>query len=166
GGKRVQKSHLRIEAYGTIDELNAYIGLLADQDVNKKRVRFIKDIQEILFVVGATLASDTGNPKIKKPVLGKGDIVKLDMAIDVLVEGVTPLKHFLLRGGDPAVSLAHVVRTVCRRAERCVVALNERSSLDGFILEFLNRLSDYLFVLGRQIAKELNVKEVAWVQSL
>ncbi|MEX2511729.1 MAG: cob(I)yrinic acid a,c-diamide adenosyltransferase [Cyclobacteriaceae bacterium] len=163
GGKRVQKSHLRIEAYGTIDELNAYIGLLADQNINQKRIAFIESIQEILFVIGASLASEYRNSKIKKPVLGKEDIMMLEKAIDEMEEGLSPLKHFLLPGGHPTVSLAHVVRTVCRRAERCVVALNEKSALDGLILEFLNRLSDYLFVLGRQIAKELNVKERAWL---
>ena len=166
GGKRVNKSHLRIDAYGTIDELNAFIGLLGDQEVNQKRKAPIKKIQDILFVIGATLASDPEKNSIKKPVLSKECITFLEEAIDDMEAGLAPLKHFLLPGGHQAVSFSHVARTVCRRAERCVVALKETSQVENMILEFLNRLSDYLFVLGRQISKELNVKEIAWIPSL
>lgn len=166
GGKRVNKSHLRIDAYGTIDELNAFLGLLGDQEVNHKRKDLIKKIQDILFVIGAILASDPEKKGLKNPKLVSEDILFLESSIDEMEEGLEPLKHFLLPGGHPAVSLSHVARTVCRRAERCVVALNEMAAVEELILEFLNRLSDYLFVLGRQIAKELEIKEMAWVPSL
>ncbi|MFC4873779.1 cob(I)yrinic acid a,c-diamide adenosyltransferase [Negadavirga shengliensis] len=162
GGKRVAKSHIRIEAYGTIDELNAFMGLLRDQEVNLRRADFIKTIQDRLFTIGATLANDPEKTKVKRPSLLKEDVEYLEKAIDEMEGGLQPLQHFLLPGGHASVSYTHIARTVCRRAERCVVALMDTSPVESLVLEFLNRLSDYLFVLGRQIAKELEIKEVTW----
>lgn len=162
GGKRVAKSHLRIEAYGTVDELNAFIGLLRDQKVNLKRSDFIKTIQDQLFTVGAMLAHDPEKTRVKGPSLSKEEVKSLEKAIDEMEKDLQPLRQFVLPGGHEYISCAHIARTVCRRAERCVVALNEQSPVEATVLEFLNRLSDYLFVLGRQIAKELEIKEVTW----
>ncbi|SHM46106.1 cob(I)alamin adenosyltransferase [Cyclobacterium lianum] len=162
GGTRVYKSHLRIDAYGTIDELNAHLGLLRDQEVNKKRAKELYFIQDRLFVIGALLASDPEKGQIKKPGFSAGDIAFLEREIDSMETSLPPLSNFIMPGGHPVVSMAHIARTVCRRAERCIVLLNEASFVESLILEFVNRLSDYLFVLGRQLAVELNIKEITW----
>lgn len=162
GGNRVLKSNLRIEAYGTLDELNSFVGLLKDQDVNQKRAAFLKQIQDRLFTLGATLATGPGKEKVKKPDLLPADILALETEIDLMDQQLEPLKKFILPGGHPAVSISHLARTVCRRSERCVVHLNESEQVDEITLQYLNRLSDYFFVLGRLIAKELGVKEVTW----
>jgi len=162
GGQRVSKAHYRIEAYGTVDELNAYIGLLNDQEINQKRATKLKKIQENLFVIGAALASDPGKKNIKKPVLVLEDLEQLEKEIDAMEVHIEPLTRFILPGGHQVISFCHLARTVCRRAERCVVALDEREAVEEIILNYLNRLSDYLFVLGRLLAKELKVDEVTW----
>ncbi len=163
GGRRVSKSNLRIEAYGTIDELNAYMGLLRDQEVNMKRQQELKGIQDRLFDIGANLATEDKKEKVKKiPTIMANDVALLEKSIDRMEDELPPLRNFILPGGHVAVSFSHVARTVCRRAERCVVGLDEVSHVEENIVQFLNRLSDYLFVLGRLMSKELGVTEVKW----
>jgi cob(I)alamin adenosyltransferase len=162
GGKRVSKSNLRIEAYGTIDELNAYMGLLRDQKINKDRQEELKGIQDRLFDIGANLAADDKLPGKNAPTILHTDVELLEKSIDDMELQLAPLKNFILPGGHASVSFSHVARTVCRRAERNVVALDEVSHIEENIIQFLNRLSDYLFVLGRFMAQELKVAEVKW----
>ncbi|WP_194777450.1 cob(I)yrinic acid a,c-diamide adenosyltransferase [Pararhodonellum marinum] len=162
GGKRVSKAHLRIDAYGTVDELNAYIGLLRDQEINEKRGDFLKEIQDRLFTIGATLATVPGKEKVKRPDLHEEDITVIESEIDRMEKTLPPLTRFILPGGHQVVSFCHVARTVCRRTERCVVALSELEHVDEMIIKYINRLSDYLFVLGRLIAQELKIEEVTW----
>lgn len=162
GGRRVSKAELRIDAYGTVDELNSFIGLLRDQEINKKREALLKEIQDRLFTIGATLASEPGKENIKKPDLHDVDLELLEKEIDEMESQLPQLRHFILPGGHQSVSFCHVARTVCRRTERCVIDLMEIEHVDEIIVKYLNRLSDYLFVLGRLIAQELGVEEVTW----
>lgn len=162
GGKRVSKAHIRIDAYGTVDELNAHMGLLRDQEVNRNRSALLKDIQNALFVIGSTLATTPGKLNVKKPDITQGDLLQLEDEIDAMEVELKPLSKFILPGGHQVVSLCHLARTVCRRTERCVIALHEQEQVEEIILKYLNRLSDYLFVLGRKIANELNVEEITW----
>jgi cob(I)alamin adenosyltransferase len=162
GGKRVSKADLRIDAYGTVDELNAHIGLLKDQEINRKRTVFLKSVQDLLFVIGASLATSPGKDKVKKPDIYNEDVAVLEREIDQMESQLQPLTRFILPGGHQVVSFCHLARTVCRRAERCVIGLHEQEKIEEVIIQYLNRLSDYLFVLGRLVAKELNVDEVAW----
>lgn len=162
GGKRVSKAHMRIDAYGTVDELNAHMGLLRDQEVNKIRSALLKDIQNALFVIGSTLATPPGKEKVKKPDITQGDLLLLENEIDAMELELKPLSKFILPGGHQVVSFCHLARTVCRRSERCVIALHEQEQVEEIIIKYLNRLSDYLFVLGRKIANELNVEEITW----
>lgn len=162
GGKRVPKSHIRIDTYGTVDELNAFFGLLKDQKINSTRRALLKEIQDRLFTVGATLATASGEIRVKKPDILDEDILILEREIDAMDESLPALKNFILPGGHESVSVAHLTRTVCRRAERCVVLLHEVEQVDGKIIQYLNRLSDFLFVLGRKMAQELNIEETTW----
>ncbi|WP_339922971.1 cob(I)yrinic acid a,c-diamide adenosyltransferase [uncultured Cyclobacterium sp.] len=162
GGTRVKKSHLRIDAYGTIDELNANIGLLRDQVSNKSISEILYKVQDRLFVIGAILACDPEKKALKLPDIKGEDVYFLESRIDEMEETLSPLKNFIIPGGHPVVSLAHIARTVCRRAERAMVLLSDSSPVDEILLEYINRLSDFLFVLGRQLAKELNVNEITW----
>ena len=162
GGTRVNKSHLRIDAYGTIDELNANLGLLRDNLGNEDLGKILYKVQNRLFVLGAILATDPEKTGVKLPAFRKEDIRFLEIEIDKMEGNLPPLKNFIIPGGHPVVSLAHIARTVCRRAERAMVLLSENSPVDGILLEYVNRLSDYLFVLGRQLAKELNINEITW----
>lgn len=162
GGKRVSKSDLRIDAYGTIDELNAWMGLVRNQPINDSRGQFLVAIQNNLFVVGSMLAAEPGNSKIKIPVLRASAAADLEEAMDRMDAALPPLRAFVLPGGNHSVSYCHVARTVCRRAERCVVALNQLEPVDPWVLVYLNRLSDYLFVLSRTMAHELRVEETPW----
>jgi len=162
GGRRVPKSHIRIDAYGTVDELNAVMGLLKDQEVNRHRRPFLKEIQDRLFTVGATLATDNSSLQVKRPDIIDSDILTLEREIDGMDETLPMLKNFILPGGHTSVSVAHLARTVCRRAERCVVLLHEEQAIDTRIIQYLNRLSDFLFVLGRKMAQELNIEETTW----
>lgn len=166
GGSRVPKSDLRIEAYGTVDELNAFIAVVRDQVVNKKREHFLVQIQEHLFTIGAMLATVPGNTSVKIPHLRTSDAVMLEEAIDQMETQLQPLRNFILPGGHPSVSHCHVARTVCRRAERKIVGLAQSEPVDPSIILYINRLSDYLFVLARAMAKELNVEETPWKPSL
>lgn len=162
GGKRVSKSDLRIDAYGTVDELNSYIGLLRDQEVNIKRKEVLVEIQDRLFTVGSILATEPGNLKVKIPLLQEMDITFLEKQIDEMDAQLPPMKSFVLPGGHVSVSFGHVARTVCRRAERSVIALDLQEKVDELVIKYLNRLSDYLFVLCRMMTKELGAEETPW----
>jgi len=162
GGKRLPKNHIRIESYGTVDELNSYIGMLRDLAPNANQKELLKEIQDRLFTIGSNLASDPDKNMIT-PDVEKSDIEKLEQAIDQMNEVLPPLKNFILPGGHTTVSFCHIARTVCRRAERMVVALHHHNdSVDPAIIRYLNRLSDYLFVLGRQLSFDLKVEEIPW----
>ncbi|GGZ27734.1 cobalamin adenosyltransferase [Echinicola pacifica] len=164
GGSRVSKSDFQIEAYGTVDELNALIGLLTDHLVAEQEgpIAQLKEVQDRLFTIGANLAMDRSGKRVSKPDLTEEDILQLEQSIDNMDAGLAPLQKFILPGGHPTVSYTHLARTVCRRAERRVVSMHEIAEVDPLIIKYLNRLSDYLFVLGRHIAKELGVKEITW----
>lgn len=162
GGMRVPKSDLRIDAYGTIDELNSYLGLLRDQEVNTKRADFLKEIQDRLFTIGADLATVPGKEKVKKPDLHPEDVELLEQEMDLMEAQLPTLMAFILPGGHQAVSFCHLARTVCRRSERIVVELASLEPVSELVIQYLNRLSDYLFVLGRKMAQELKVEEVTW----
>jgi cob(I)alamin adenosyltransferase len=162
GGKRVSKADLRIETYGTIDELNSWIGLVRDQEVNKGRKDFLIDIQDRLFTIGSILATEPGNTKVKIPSLQAQDVTFLENEIDRMETQLPPMRSFVLPGGQQSVSFCHVCRTVCRRAERLTIALKTHEPVDAMVIQYLNRLSDYLFVLARKMAHELNAEETPW----
>lgn len=162
GGKRVSKSELRIEAYGTIDELNSYVGLLRDQKVNADRKESLIEIQDRLFTIGSILATEPGNDKVKIPALHEEDVVRVEKEIDSMDSTLAPMKSFVLPGGHSSVSVGHITRTVCRRAERLVIRLHEQEKVDSLVIQYLNRLSDYLFVLCRKMTAELNAEETPW----
>ncbi|WP_201983100.1 cob(I)yrinic acid a,c-diamide adenosyltransferase [Hymenobacter rubidus] len=162
GGTRVPKSSLRIECYGTVDELNAHIGLVRDQDVNASRRPMLKEVQDRLFTIGSALAADPEKSKMKLPDLHAADVTLLEDEMDRLNADLPELRAFILPGGHPAVSHAHVARCVCRRAERLVIHLAEDSFVAELVGVYLNRLSDYLFVLSRAMAHDLGVEEVTW----
>lgn len=162
GGTRVPKHHLRIEAYGTLDELNSHIGLLRDQGLSDQMVKELLEVQDRLFTLGSHLASDPEKSKVRIPDIGAEDITFLENAIDSMNESLPEMRHFVLPGGHPAVSICHIARCVCRRAERLVVHLAEISPVEEIVVQYMNRLSDYLFVLSRKISAELNAIETPW----
>lgn len=162
GGKRVSKGELRIEAYGTVDELNAYVGMLRDQEVNAGRKNILIDIQDRLFTIGSILATEPGNQKVKIPALSDQDIIRLENEIDSMESELSPMKSFVLPGGHPSVSFGHITRTVCRRTERLVIRLHEQDNVDELVIKYLNRLSDYFFVLCRKMTAELKAEETPW----
>jgi cob(I)alamin adenosyltransferase len=162
GGSRVPKHHLRIESYGTIDELNSHIGLLRDQVINAKHIEVLLEIQDRLFTIGSYLASEPLKSKVKIPLLNEEDVVFLEKQIDELNEALPPMRSFILPGGHTTVSFCHIARCVCRRAERLVVHLSETETVSDTILRYLNRLSDYLFVLARKLSEELKASEIPW----
>ncbi len=162
GGKRVSKADLRIDTYGTIDELNAHIGLLRDQPVNINRSKVLIEIQDRLFTIGSMLATGPGNTKVKIPALADEDIQLLEKEIDVMDSHLPPMRSFVLPGGHPSVSVCHIARTVCRRAERLIIALDSNEKVDPLIIKYVNRLSDYLFMLSRKMTAELNAPETPW----
>lgn len=163
GGNRVSKASLRIDAYGTVDELNSFIGFLRDQEASNKKVSQLIEIQDRLFTLGSHLATDSTGTKMKLPELREGDITVLEHWIDEMDNELEPMKSFLLPGGHSAVSSAHICRCVCRRAERLVVDLSESDVTPPLAIQYLNRLSDYLFVLSRWLTKETNSKEQPWI---
>ena len=162
GGTRVPKSHTRIEAYGTIDELNSYIGLVGDQEVNSKRREILREIQDRLFTIGSSLASDPEKSKVKIPDLLESDVVFLEENIDSMNEELPEMRSFILPGGHSAVSTCHIARCVCRRAERLAIDLDQNEFVAELVVKYLNRLSDYLFVLARKMGRELDVEEIPW----
>lgn len=164
GGTKVPKSHLRIETYGTVDELNSYIGLAGDHlsDTHSKAV--LREIQDRLFTIGSSLACDPEKePKMKIPDLKESDIIFLEREIDKMHDILPPMKFFVLPGGHPAVSTLHVTRCVCRRTERLCVNMQEHDLfVEPLVIKYVNRLSDYLFVLARYIGHVMKVAEIAW----
>jgi len=161
GGKRLMKDHQRIEAYGTVDELNSYIGLLRDCLESKRERSVLKQVQDLLFTIGSNLAMDP-EKDFKLPGLLPADIELLETEIDLMNENLPELKHFILPGGHTTVSFCHIARCVCRRAERRVVTLEQIGSVTPTIIQFLNRLSDYLFILARKITQDKGGEEVRW----
>lgn len=164
GGTKVPKSHLRIESYGTIDELNSYIGLVNDMITDIHTRLMLREIQDRLFTIGSSLACDPEKETLMKiPDLKEADVDLLETEIDKMNEPLPQMKSFILSGGHPAVSTTHVVRCVCRRAERICVHMHEEALfIDPLVIKYLNRLSDYLFVLARYIGHLLNVEEIGW----
>jgi len=162
GGTRLRKDHEKIEAYGTVDELNAWIGVLADAKENSGRIEILREIQDRLFTIGAELASETEQNKRKLPDLFEADVTLLETEMDTMNEEIPTLRAFVLPGGHSTVSFAHVARTVCRRAERQVIRLSALETVNPLIIIYLNRLSDYLFVISRKITQEQNSPEIAW----
>jgi len=164
GGTRVSKAYLRIEAYGTVDELNACLGLVRDQPVNAARRDLLKEIQDRLFTIGANLAAEPDQIKRPIPDLYESDVARLEAEMDSMDAKLPELRHFVLPGGHASVSFCHLARTVCRRAERIVIDLasQENEFVAELVIKYLNRLSDYLFVLSRAMALELGVEEVKW----
>ncbi|MVN21465.1 cob(I)yrinic acid a,c-diamide adenosyltransferase [Mucilaginibacter arboris] len=162
GGTRVPKYHLRIESYGTVDELNSYIGLIRGQELDEKEQLMLKEIQDRLFTIGSSLAADPEKSKMKIPDLKLDDIELLETEIDRMEATLPGLKHFILPGGNNAISFCHLARCVCRRAERITIQLSESSFVEEKVKVYLNRLSDYLFVLARKIGYDQNIAESLW----
>lgn len=162
GGARVPKYHLRIEAYGTVDELNSHIGLIRDQEMKKETKEFLIQIQDNLFVIGSNLAKEPGKDKVKIPTISESDIEDLEKKMDEMNAELPEMKFFVLPGGHTTVSYCHVARCVCRRAERVCVHLAQNSEVDSIITRYLNRLSDYLFVLSRKFTQDLKAEEIPW----
>lgn len=170
GGTRVPKHHIRIESYGTVDELNSHIGLIRDQDINPNYKKILERVQDRLFTLGAILATDpekavlkNGKDRLNIPKIAEADIELLENEIDAMETELPPMTHFVLPGGHTTVSYCHIARCVCRRAERLSVHLNEIEPTDVMVLTYLNRLSDYLFVLARKLSHDLNADEVKWI---
>jgi cob(I)alamin adenosyltransferase len=161
GGARVPKNHHRVDAYGTVDELNSYIGMLRDLIQTPEYRAVLKEIQDRLFTIGAVLASDPSKAMMT-PDIKEKDIKLLENQIDTMEKKLPSLKNFILPGGHSTVSFCNIARTVCRRTERLVVALNAVEKIDPLSIKYLNRLSDYLFVLGRKVAQDLGAEEIIW----
>jgi len=170
GGTRVPKDHARIESYGTVDELNSHIGLIRDQEMNTHYKEILIEIQDRLFTVGAILATPAekevmknGELRLKKLGIVESDIELLENEIDAMEEALPPMTHFVLPGGHTTVSYCHIARCVCRRAERLAVHLSHNEPVAPIAIKYLNRLSDYLFVLARKLSHDLNANEVQWI---
>ncbi|MBB6502105.1 cob(I)yrinic acid a,c-diamide adenosyltransferase [Pedobacter cryoconitis] len=166
GGTRVPKFHLRIECYGTVDELNSYIGLIQCQEIDNHAKNVLKEIQDRLFTIGASLAADPEKSRMKIPDLNLADITLLEEEMDQMNEILPDLKHFVLPGGNTVVSYCHIARCICRRAERLTVHLATESFVDDKVTIYLNRLSDYLFVLGRKLSFDSKTNESIWLPRL
>jgi cob(I)alamin adenosyltransferase len=164
GGTKVPKSHLRIEAYGTVDELNSYVGLCRDLLADEQSRTVLQEVQDRLFTIGSALACDpVKEPKMQIPDLEEKDVTLLEKEIDKMNESLAPMKSFILPGGHATVSHIHIARCVCRRAERCCVRLEmEGNELEPVIIKYINRLSDYLFVLARYASWLLKAEEIPW----
>ncbi len=163
GGTRILKSSLRIEAYGTVDELNSHIGLLRDLADSQELATQLLEIQDRLFTLGSHLAADPVKSKMKLPDIASEDVENLEKWMDKMDEALEPMRFFVLPGGHPTVSHTHIARCVCRRAERIVVDLNQSEPVEPVIMKYLNRLSDYLFVVSRKLTKDLNADEKPWI---
>ena len=162
GGNRVSKDDLKISAYGTVDELNAFIGLLRDLINNEQHISRLIQIQDRLFTAGSILAVGDSGTKMNLPSITQKDISLLEEWIDQMDENLPEMKSFVLPGGHQTVSTCHITRTICRRAERYIVALSTKTEVEPILLTYFNRLSDYLFTLGRKIAQDLNIEETPW----
>lgn len=170
GGSRVAKHNIRIESYGTVDELNSYIGMIRSEKIDQHTINTLIQIQNRLFTLGSTLATDpkravlkSGKERLKIEKVNENHITLLENEMDRMNDHLPELTHFILPGGNTAVSYCHIARTVCRRAERRVTLLNEQEPIDPLVLKYLNRLSDYLFVLARKLSNDLNVEEIQWL---
>ncbi len=163
GGTRVPKSHERVEAYGNLDELNSFVGLIRDQEINPHYRDVLIRVQENLFIAEALIARDPEKDTRPLPGLKEEDILMLEHEIDAMNEDLPPLHHFILPGGHPLVSYCHVARTVCRRAERSLIRLSNTNPVEDIIIRFLNRLSDYLFILARKTGKDVGATETPWI---
>lgn len=170
GGNRVPKHNIRIESYGTVDELNSHIGMIRSYEVDDHTIKILIQIQNKLFTIGSTLATapekailKSGKERLKIEKVNEEHIFLLEREMDTMNDELPPLTHFVLPGGNPAVSQCHIARTVCRRAERRVTLLNEKEPIDPIVIKYLNRLSDYLFVLARKLSKDLNAEEIQWL---
>ena len=170
GGTRVSKDHIRIESYGTVDELNSHIGLIRDQEMNQHFKDILIEIQDRLFTVGAILATPpekevmkNGELRLQKLGIVESDIELLEKEIDAMEDSLPQMTHFILPGGHTTVSYCHIARCVCRRAERLAVHLSHVETIDEMALKYLNRLSDYLFVLARKLSSDLKADEVKWI---
>ena len=170
GGTRVPKHHIRIESYGTTDELNSWIGLVRDHIEDSDLKSLLHEIQDRLFVLGAQLATEPEKAKLKSGkdrlnihTLQDSDVQKLEESMDKMNAELPAMTHFILPGGHPTVSYCHIARTTCRRAERMITYLNENESVDPIILVYINRLSDFLFVLARKLSASLNAEEIKWI---
>jgi cob(I)alamin adenosyltransferase len=170
GGTRVPKHHIRIESYGTIDELNSHIGLIRDQDIHQNYKDILMHIQDRLFTIGAILATDpdkatlkSGQARLNIPKISNKDIELLEKEMDQMEDSLPPMTHFVLPGGHQTVSFCHIARTVCRRAERLAAHLNDLEPFQPETLMYINRLSDYLFVLARKLSKDLQAEEIKWI---
>jgi cob(I)alamin adenosyltransferase len=164
GGTKVPKSHLRIESYGTVDELNSHIGFANDLINHEKTNFMLREIQDRLFTIGASLAVDPEKePQMKMPDLSEADIFLLEAQIDTMETELPPMKSFIIPGGHMTVSALHICRCVCRRAERiCVFLQEEAVFIDPLVIKYMNRLSDYLFVLSRYMSHVLQAPEIPW----
>lgn len=162
GGSRVPKHHLRIESYGTVDELNAHLGLLRDQNIPETLIKDLLEIQDRLFTIGSLLASEPGKSKMQLPQIFESDISFLEKRIDEMDEELEPMRSFVLPGGHSFVSYSHIARCVCRRAERNIVHLAANEEVNDLIIQYLNRLSDYLFTLSRKLSKDFDIEEIKW----
>src|SRR5690554_1148060 len=163
GGSRVPKHHLRIESYGTVDELNAHVGLLRDEKIDKNTLAMIQSIQDRLFTIGSTLAAEPKNAKMNLPKLKPSDIEQLEKEIDQMDSELPEMRSFVLPGGNQFVSYSHICRAICRRAERNIVYLADESEVDEIIIQYLNRLSDYFFTLSRKLTQHFGAEELKWV---
>lgn len=162
GGTRIPKFDIRIEAYGTVDELNSYIGLIRDQAIDAHAREILIEIQDRLFTIGSLLAADPVKNKMTLPQIAESDIKLLEEEMDNMDKTLPEMKSFVLPGGHTTVSFCHIARCVCRRAERCTLKLNEQEPLNELIYKYLNRLSDYLFVLSRKLTMDLKATETPW----
>ncbi|MFN5418104.1 MAG: cob(I)yrinic acid a,c-diamide adenosyltransferase [Flavobacteriia bacterium] len=162
GGTRIPKHSLRIESYGTVDELNSYIGLIRDQEINPEYKSQLIEIQDRLFTIGSSLAADPEKSTMKLPEINEADVDFLEKIMDEMDALLPPMTSFVLPGGHTTVSYCHLARCVCRRAERIVSHLNDLEKINPIVLKYLNRLSDYLFVLSRKLTQDLGAEEQAW----
>lgn len=162
GGTRLPKHHIRIEAYGNVDELNSFVGVVRDSVTENELINLLIEIQDRLFTIGSLLAADPEKNKMQLPQLSESDIILLEKAIDKMNETLPEMKSFVLPGGHIAVSHCHVARCVCRRAERATLKLAENEKVDEIIYKYLNRLSDYLFVLSRKLTQDFKANEIPW----
>jgi cob(I)alamin adenosyltransferase len=165
GGHKVKKSHDRLEAYGSIDELNSWVGMIRSYPIPEKESEIIIQIQRRLFMIGSYLAYDAENatkPVNDLPMINDEHVTCLEHEIDRMNKELPDLSNFIMPGGDPQSGACHLARTVCRRAERRVVALCESININSVIIRYLNRLSDYFFVLARYLSKQNKTNEILW----
>lgn len=164
GGTKIPKSHIRIETYGTVDELNSWIGLIRDLITEKEKIELLKEIQDRLFTIGSSLACDPDKEtKLKIPDLLETDVELLEKSMDEINALIPPMKYFILPGGHTTISQLHIARCVCRRAERLCVSMQvDEQFIDPLVIKYINRLSDYLFCLARYTHHQLNIEEIPW----